>query len=34
VDVEQPNELGEQLSMPAEDRDRILRGNAIKLLRL
>jgi aminocarboxymuconate-semialdehyde decarboxylase len=34
MDVEQPNELVEQLNMPAEDRDRIFRGNAIKLLHL
>jgi aminocarboxymuconate-semialdehyde decarboxylase len=34
MDVEQPNELIEQLKMPAENRDRIFRGNAIKLLHL
>lgn len=34
MDVEHPNELVEQLNLPAEDRDRILRGNAMKLLHL
>jgi predicted TIM-barrel fold metal-dependent hydrolase len=33
VDVEQPNALVEQLQLPAADRERILRGNAAKLLR-
>lgn len=34
MDVEQPNALVEALKLPAEDRERILRGNAKKLLRL
>jgi aminocarboxymuconate-semialdehyde decarboxylase len=34
MDVEQPNGLVEQLKLPAEDRDRILRGNAMRLLHL
>ena len=34
MDVEQPNALVEQLQLPAADRERILRGNAAKLLRL
>lgn len=34
MDVEQPNALVEQLNLPAPDRERILRGNAAKLLRL
>ena len=34
MDVEYPNALVEQLNLPAADRDRVLRGNAAKLLRL
>ena len=34
MDVEQPNALVQQLELPAEDLERILRGNAAKLLRL
>jgi aminocarboxymuconate-semialdehyde decarboxylase len=34
MDVEQPNELVEQLNLATEDRDRIFRGNAMKLLHL
>ena len=34
MDVEQPNALVEALQLPAVDRERILRGNAAKLLRL
>jgi predicted TIM-barrel fold metal-dependent hydrolase len=34
MDVEQPNALVDQLKLPAADRERILRGNAAKLLRL
>lgn len=34
MDVEQPNALVEQLQLPAADRERILRGNAARLLRL
>lgn len=34
MDVESPNGLVEQLSLPAADRDRILKGNATRLLRL
>ena len=34
MDVEQPNALVEQLQLPAADRERILRGNAAKLMRL
>lgn len=34
MDVEQPNALVEQLKLPAIDLERILRGNAKKLLRL
>ena len=34
MDVAQPNALVEQLNLPSADRDRILRGNATKLLRL
>ena len=34
MDVEYPNALVEELELPAEDLDRILRGNAAKLLRL
>jgi aminocarboxymuconate-semialdehyde decarboxylase len=34
MDVEQPNALVEQLKLPAADLDRILRGNAAKLLHL
>lgn len=34
MDVEYPNALVEQLNLPAEDRHRILRGNAARLFRL
>lgn len=34
MDVEQPNGLVEELNLPAHDRDLILRGNAMRLLRL
>jgi aminocarboxymuconate-semialdehyde decarboxylase len=34
MDVEQPNALVEQLQLPAADRERILRGNAARLMRL
>lgn len=34
MDVASPNGLVEQLSLPAADRDRILKGNATRLLRL
>jgi len=34
MDVEQPNALVGELKLPAEDRERILRGNAARLLRL
>ena len=34
MDVEQPNALVAQLQLPAADCERILRGNAAKLLRL
>jgi predicted TIM-barrel fold metal-dependent hydrolase len=34
MDVDQPNALVEQLKLPAADRERILRGNALRLLRL
>lgn len=34
MDVEYPNALVEQLKLPAADRDKILSGNAAKLLRL
>ena len=34
MDVKQPNALVEQLSLPAADQDRILRGNAIRLFHL
>ena len=34
MDVEYPNALVEQLKLPAADRERILRGNARRLLRL
>lgn len=34
MDVEQPNALVEQLNLPAADSERILRGNAARLLRL
>lgn len=34
MDVESPNGLVEQLKLPAEDRERILKGNAARLLRL
>jgi aminocarboxymuconate-semialdehyde decarboxylase len=34
MDVEQPNALVEELNLPAADRDRIFRGNAMKLFRL
>ncbi len=34
MDVEQPNALTEALNLPAEDRERILRGNAARLMRL
>jgi len=34
MDVEYPNALVEQLKLPAADRDRILRGNAMRLLHL
>ena len=34
MDVEQPNALVEQLELPAADRERILRGNAARLMRL
>jgi aminocarboxymuconate-semialdehyde decarboxylase len=34
MDVEQPNALVEQLNLPPEDRERILRGNATRLLRI
>ena len=34
MDVEQPNVLVEQLNLPAEDRERILRGNAVRLMRI
>jgi aminocarboxymuconate-semialdehyde decarboxylase len=34
MDVEQPNALVEQLKLPPQDLERILRGNAAKLLRL
>ena len=34
MDVEQPNALVESLNLPAEDLERILRGNAMKLLGL
>jgi len=34
MDVEQPNALVEQLKLPAADCERILRGNAARLLRL
>jgi predicted TIM-barrel fold metal-dependent hydrolase len=34
MDIESPNALVEQLSLPAADRDRILKGNATRLLRL
>lgn len=34
MDVAQPNALVEQLQLPAADRERILRGNAAKLMRL
>jgi aminocarboxymuconate-semialdehyde decarboxylase len=34
MDVEEPNALIEQLNLPAQDRDRILWGNAAKLFRL
>lgn len=34
MSVEYPNQLIEQLHLPAEDQDRILRGNAARLLRI
>ncbi len=34
MDVDQPNELVQSLNLPAADLERILRGNAAKLLRL
>jgi aminocarboxymuconate-semialdehyde decarboxylase len=34
MDVDQPNALVEELKLPEEDRERILRGNAAKLLRI
>jgi aminocarboxymuconate-semialdehyde decarboxylase len=34
MDVEQPNALVEQLKLPPQDLERILRGNAAKLFRL
>ncbi len=34
MDVDQPNALVEQINLPAQDLDRILRGNAAKLFRL
>lgn len=34
MDVEQPNGLVSELDLPAEDRERILRGNAARLMRL
>jgi aminocarboxymuconate-semialdehyde decarboxylase len=34
MDVEEPNALVERIQLPAADRDRILRGNAARLLRL
>ncbi|HEY0337393.1 MAG TPA: amidohydrolase family protein [Burkholderiales bacterium] len=34
MDVEQPNALVEQLKLPPQDLERILRGNAVKLFRL
>jgi predicted TIM-barrel fold metal-dependent hydrolase len=34
MSVEYPNALIEQLHLPAEDQDRILRRNAARLLRL
>ena len=34
MDVEQPNALVGQLKLPVADLERILRGNAAKLLRL
>jgi aminocarboxymuconate-semialdehyde decarboxylase len=34
MDVEQPNELVQSLNLPAADLEKILRGNAAKLLRL
>jgi aminocarboxymuconate-semialdehyde decarboxylase len=34
MDVEQPNALVEELKLPAEDTQRILRGNAAKLLKI
>jgi len=34
MDVEWPNAMVEQMNLPAADRDRILRGNAARLLRL
>jgi aminocarboxymuconate-semialdehyde decarboxylase len=34
MDVKEPNKLVEEINLPAAERDRILRGNAVKLLRL
>ena len=34
MDVEYPNALVEELKLPAEDLNRILRGNAARLLQL
>jgi len=34
MDVESPNGLVEQLHLPAADRERVLRGNAARLLRI
>jgi predicted TIM-barrel fold metal-dependent hydrolase len=33
-DVKEPNKLVEEINLPAAERDRILRGNAVRLLRL
>ena len=34
MDVDQPNALVEELKLPPDDLERILRGNATRLLRL
>jgi predicted TIM-barrel fold metal-dependent hydrolase len=34
MDVEEPNALVQRMHLPTADRDRILRGNAARLLRL
>ena len=34
MDVEQPNALVEALKLPADDLERVLRGNARKLLKI